>query len=114
MCLGKSSLNKKELGELLKLSYLGEFVYKCTGKIVEHNLKKFSSHTADIPDAIAVSAALWNDTVISKKDFYCICSTQNDNTYGGVTLSEKGTPNATVITEFNSNLFKEKLFNTLK
>lgn len=113
MCLGASSLTKDELEALSVLSDLGEFVFKCTGKIVEHNLNKFSSHTADIPDAIAVACVLWEETVISKKDFYLECSVKNDLSYGGVALLNSDTPNATVITEFDSALFKEMLFETL-
>lgn len=114
MCLGDSSLNKDELSALSVLSPLGEFVFKCTGKIVEHNLKTFACHTADIPDAVAVACALWEDTIISKKDFYCECSVENDKTYGKVSLLEKSPENATVITDFNGNLFKELLFEALK
>lgn len=114
MCLGESSLNKDELNALATLSPLGEFIYKATGKIVEHNLLKFSSHTADIPDAVAVAATLWDKTVISQKDFHCICSTENDETYGKVTFLDTTEKNATLITEFNSKLFKEKLFNSVK
>jgi len=114
MCLGDSSLNKDELNRLTSFSPLGEFIYKATGKIVEHNLRKFSSHTADIPDAVAVAATLWDETVISQKDFYCVCETENDKTYGGVTLLDTSPKNATVITEFDSKLFKETLFRNVK
>ena len=114
MCLGESALNKDELACLSTLSPLGEFIYKATGKIVEHNKAKFSSHTADIPDAVAVAATLWDKTVISKKDFQCICSTKNDETYGKVTLADNLPKNATVVTEFDSKLFKEMLLNAVK
>lgn len=114
MCLGDSSLNKDELKSLSSLSTLGEFIYKATGKIVEHNLNKFSSHTADIPDAVAVAATLWNETVISQNDYYCECSVKEDETYGKVTLLDSPNKNATLITEFDSKLFKEKLCAAVK
>jgi len=114
MCLGDSSLNEEDLKKLSELSYKGSFVEKCTSKILEHNIKVFGSYNADIPDAVAVSACLWNETVKDKTNVFCECITEDDEHYGQVTVSNKKTPNAELITGFNSWLFKKKLFEALK
>ncbi len=113
MCLGESSLTSTEREKLKSHSAKGLFVYKCTRKIVEHNIKTFNKNLADIPDAVAVACALYDETVTEQKDFHCICSAVNDETYGGVTLCTDKAPNATLITEFNAELFKTILFNSL-
>ncbi len=114
MCLGDSSLNREDLKKLSDLSHRGSFVEKCTSKILEHNIKAFGSHTADIPDAVAVSACLWNETVKSTADVFCECITADTERYGQVTVNTEKAPNTELITDFNSKLFKEKLFAALK
>lgn len=114
MCVGESSFSKSELVSLSKLSPLGKFVYKATGKMVEYNFKKFSSYKADIPDAVAAAVTLWEKTVISKEGFNCVCSTCDDETYGAVTLNQNGFKNADVITGFDAQLFKDRLSEALK
>jgi len=113
MCLGESSLTNAEREKLKNNSKKGLFVYKCTRKIVEHNIKTFNKNVADIPDAVAVACALYGETVTAKKDFYCLCQTVNDETYGGVTLLDNKAPNATLVTKFNAELFKKILFESL-
>ncbi|MBR4073401.1 MAG: nucleoside hydrolase [Clostridia bacterium] len=114
MCLGESSLNKEDLNCLANLGKKGSFVEKCTSKILEHNIIKFGSHTADIPDAVAVSVCLWKDTVKNSSLAFCRCVTDNNAHYGQVEVCLSDKPNTTLVTEFNANRFKERLINALK
>jgi len=63
---------------------------------------------------VAVSACLWEDTVKYEKLAFCKCITDNSEYYGQVIIDFSATPNTTVITEFDAQKFKARLFDALK
>ncbi|MDD6479033.1 MAG: nucleoside hydrolase [Oscillospiraceae bacterium] len=113
MCLGDSSFTENELENISKLGKLGEFVSLCTSKILEHNIKAFESHTADIPDAVALSCVVWEDTLKAKDTYFAAVHTENDEKYGMVTFEKGKANNCTLVTEFDAEKFKEYLTKTL-
>ena len=77
----------------------------------------------DLPDAIAMAAALWDGFVEEQVKCYCECCTENNSTYGQVIFYREGSTyeacpnigkaNSYVLTKVNEKLFTEKFMSLL-
>lgn len=114
MCMGDALFSVSDLEEIEAVGKKGKFVRLCTSKILEHNTNTLNIKAASIPDAVAMSCVLWEDTVLGKDSFLAVSETKSEEKYGRVTFRKAENENCTLITSFNSKLFKEHLLNVLK
>ncbi len=125
LCLGDSALNKEDLTILENSGKAGKFITDCTSKLLEYNLNRVGGHhVVDLPDAVAIGVALWDDIVISSAQCNCYCCTTEAATYGQVIFADTSIAyeavgmdysrvHATVIKEIDAKLFKKKLIDTV-
>lgn len=120
MCLGNAPLQKSEIDYLASLGGRQEFFAKCVTKLLQFNVDKGAGCYADLPDAVAMSAALWSDTVKKKVPAECYCCTIEAPAYGQVIIRPLGEDeaqsscrNADVVSEFDGALFKKRMLNIL-
>ncbi len=120
LCLGDSALNKEELETLKNSGEIGKFVSNCTSQLLQYNLKRNNKYQVDLPDAVAIAVALWDDIVLQKAECNCYCCITEKATYGQVIIADSNIKyeaadtdydniNATVIKEIDTKLFKEKM-----
>ncbi len=119
LCLGPAALNKTDLDRLKSSGKCGKFVADCTSALVSYNIRNHGEAFADLPDAVAMGIALWDDLIIEEVPAYCYCCTHEEETYGQVIVYDKRytysvskpipEANSTVIKSINHALFKERL-----
>ena len=78
----------------------------------------------DLPDAVAMAAALWPDFVKQSVRCHCHCCTENSEVYGQVIFFQEGKTyeampdakdvNADVITMVDSDLFTERFMDLIR
>ncbi|MBQ2774939.1 MAG: nucleoside hydrolase [Clostridia bacterium] len=119
LCTGKTGLGKKELAALAGGNKIGKFLERATSQLLQFKLNTRQTYMVDLPDALAMAAALWDGFVLDSVNCYCKCCTQRNETHGQVifyrqdrtyeAVSDMYKANAEVITEVDENLFIEKL-----
>lgn len=125
VCLGDAALNKEDM-ELLLGSDRPEarFSVECNKTLLDYNLERSGEHIVDLPDAVAMGVALWEDIVIEAKDCYCYTCIHEEEAYGMVILGTGDKlavtdryggkkPNARVCKELDNAVFKERLLSLL-
>lgn len=125
LCLGDSALTKAEL-EALRNSGKKEAVFaaECNRRLVEYNVAAHGQYFLDLPDAVAMGVALWDDIVITKKPCYAYVCLKEEAAYGQVIFNDgsklaiqegfgEHTPNVEVCTEIDTGLFKKRLLSAL-
>ncbi len=90
MCGGDSVLDENEIAELRNGSPVSKFAASCTSALVRHYKNKHGVAKLELPDPVAVAAAIWDDVVLEAPDCYCFCCTSEPHTYGQVVVYEKG------------------------
>ena len=80
-------------------------------------------HMVDLPDAVALAAAVWPDYVSEYVKCYCTCCAQPGETYGQVIFYQKGRTyeampaigdyNVDVITKVNEGLFTKRFMDLM-
>lgn len=123
MCVGNIGIDKAELEALANGSKAGKFLERATSELLQFNLRTRNQHMVDLPDAIAMAAALWDGFVVEQAACYCECCTEQNSTYGQVIFYKEGStyeacpnvgkPNAYVLTKVNDSLFTERFMNLL-
>ncbi len=124
LCLGDSALNKADLEKLSDGGEIGKFVVGCTTALLNYNLSKHGKHQVDLPDAVAIGVAIWEDIILEQTECNCYCCIGEPATYGQVIIADSSTSyeaqnmdyskiNATVIKKINPALFKEKMISLL-
>lgn len=118
LCTGQIGYDKNELELLKNGAAPGAFLEKATKVILQFNLDTRGQHLVDLPDAIAVAAALWDDFVTESVECFCTCCTAPGETYGQVIFYRKGSTyesmpaigeyNATVIKSVSEEIFTER------
>ncbi len=121
LCLGESALNKEDMQKLSSANAIGKFAVDCTSVLLRYNLERGSGrHIVDLPDAVAMGVALWDDIVVEAIECNCYCCTLEKAAYGQVIVAPSNRHyealdmnyddhNATVVKAINPHLFKEKL-----
>ncbi len=90
MCGGDSVLNEAEIEELRNGSDISKFAADCTGALVRHYKNKHGVSKLELPDPVAIAAAIWDDVVEEAPECYCYCCTADPYTYGQVIVYERG------------------------
>ncbi|PKM39189.1 MAG: nucleoside hydrolase [Firmicutes bacterium HGW-Firmicutes-9] len=118
-CLGPAALNKTDIEAWRSHSSVSRFAVECNTELLNYNLKRSGEYMIDLPDAVAMGVALWDDIVLDSVSAYCHCCTTEPHTYGQVIIYNKNdvlaieqiTPpdNATVIRSIDHALFKERM-----
>lgn len=113
--------SEEEIEEIKKEGPVAKFAMDCNASLVEYCQRVWGRREIDLPDPFAMGAALWSDTVTEAHDCHCFVCTANDAAYGQVVVAHQqfdavdkeklgtGAPNATVIKQMDTALFKQKL-----
>ncbi len=119
LCLGPAALNKTDVETWRSHSSVSRFAVECNTELLNYNLKRSGEYMIDLPDAVAMGVALWDDIVLDSVSAYCYCCTTEPHTYGQVIIYNRNdvlaieqiTPsdNATVIRSIDHALFKERM-----
>jgi len=123
LCLGDASFTPDELKELEK-TYLGKFITDCNSTRLKFNEEITGTPYVDLPDAVAMATALYEDVITEKINAYCYCCTKEEATYGQVIIYDISKPftvnynipktDTTVIKSIDVNKFKAYLKEALK
>lgn len=97
---------------------VGRFAVDCNRALLAYNLRN-GVYMVDLPDAVAMSVALWDEVTLESKECGCYCHTGEDPCYGQVIFydpaEELAIPTrmpaakATVITKLDGALYKKRL-----
>ena len=115
LCAGNIGLDRYELSYLAHGSKPAQFLEQATSKLLQFNLDTRGVHMVDLPDAIAMAAAVWPEFVQDKVACHCHCCTEPGHAYGQVIFYQKGRTYEAMpeISRFNAQVIKkvdEKLF----
>ena len=123
LCLGDASFTPDELKELEK-TYLGKFITDCNSTRLKFNEEITGTPYVDLPDAVAMATAIYEDVITEKINAYCYCCTKEEATYGQVIIYDISKPytvtynipktDTTVIKSIDVNKFKSYLKEALK
>lgn len=125
VCLGDAALNKEDM-EVLLASEKKEaiFAVQCNHALLQYNLNQSGGHFVDLPDAIAMGVALWDDVNLESVPCYCHTCIMDPVAYGQVIINDKKNcsvqdakweekVNATVCKKIDTKTFKSRLFQLL-
>lgn len=123
MCTGPAAWNEQEIAALRNGRKTARFAVECNSALLNYNLRRNGSYIIDLPDAVAMSAALWPETATEIKPSCCYCCTTEPPCYGQVILCDPevvyaidkdyGAPNADVVTAFDAQTYKQRLARVL-
>ena len=124
LCTGNIGLDRYELAYLESGSPVAKFLTQATSVILQFNIDTRGEHMVDLPDAVAMAAALWPGLVKESVRCHCHCCTDNSEVYGQVIFFQEGKTyeampgaksiNADVITAVDSDLFTERFMNLIR
>ena len=124
LCMGNIGLDRYELSYLESGSPVAKFLTQATSVILQFNIDTRGVHMVDLPDAVAMAAALWPDFVKQSVRCHCHCCTENNEVYGQVIFFQEGKTyesmpeakaiNADVITVVDNDLFTERFMNLIR
>ncbi len=122
LCLGPAAFTLDEMNEIKTKNKVAKFAIDCNATLLDFNIQRGTGAVVDLPDAVAMSVALWDDTVIEKVHEYCYCCHKEDASYGQMiihsdmfVLKDEVSPpaNAYVIKTFDHVLYKKRLIDIL-
>ncbi len=123
LCLGDAIFTEKDMETLYQKTKMSQFVYDCTAAVRGYNLEKRGEAVVDIPDAVAMAVALWEDLVKDSLTTCCRCCYKEDASYGQVVIYDPalalsgegndGAPNATVVRTIDGAKFKKRFLEAL-
>ena len=118
LCVGDIGLDLNQLAHLAKGSKTGNYLCEATKVLLEFNRETRGVDMVDLPDAVAMAAALWPDFITGKVKCHCQCCLDNGPTYGQVIFYQEGRTyeavpewneaNAEVITSVDERIFTER------
>lgn len=119
LCIGDAAWNKQDMQRIASSGTVGKFAVTCNQELLNYNLRNSRSYVVDLPDAVAMGVALWEDIVLEKCSAYCYCCTKEAPAYGqviiydpcaGLSIDQDLPPaNAAVIKKIDTQLFKRRL-----
>lgn len=127
LCVGSAAWNKKDIDFLSSQTKVSKFAVDCNRQLLNYNIKRSGQYIVDLPDAVAMAVALWEDVVKDKVSCYCYCCTKEEESYGQVVVFSRNqimsnpfykefinkTDNAFVIKDFDYKTYKQRLRNLL-
>lgn len=118
LCEGEIGLDQEELARLAAGSTEGKFLKAATTELMKFNQRTRDVSMVDLPDAVAMAAALWPEFVQEKVRCYCHCCTEAGPGYGQVifyrdgytyeAIPEKQDANAEVIAAVDEGVFTRR------
>ena len=90
LCEGNIGLDDGELARLAKGNDAGKFLCEATKVLLDFNQRTRFASMVDLPDAVAMAAALWPDFVKGKVRCHCQCCFDAGPTYGQVIFYQDG------------------------
>ncbi len=124
LCRESVAISKDVLASFSKGNKAGRFLERATSQLLQFNYETRGIEIVDLPDALAMAAALWDGFVLESVNCYCRCCTQEGPNYGQVILYADGKTyeavphrpkaNAEIITKINEKLFADKLSALMK
>ena len=124
LCTGNIGLDRYELSYLETGSPAANFLTRATSVLLQFNIDTRGVHMVDLPDAVAMAAALWPDFVKKSVRCHCHCCTENSEVYGQVIFFQEGKTyesmpdvkdaNADVITAVDSDMFTQKFMDLVR
>lgn len=115
LCVGSAAFRPDEL-ERMRATPQGRFLTDATRKLRAYNERRNGVSCVDLPDAVALTAALMPDLIQAQTDCFCCCCKTEEATYGQVIMYETGMEyegtgviarrNAAVIRQIDSDRFK--------
>lgn len=122
LCLGEAAFSPDELDEM-STSPLGRFIAEGNRVKLGYNEKLTGTPFVDLPDAVAMAAALYPEIVTEAITAHCYCCTKEVPSYGQVIIYDISKPFSvkydipetfsTVIKSINPTLFKKRLLKSL-
>jgi purine nucleosidase len=98
-------------------SPIAAFCVRCNQTLKQYNQGQWGKQGFDLPDPVAVAAAIYPDTVLETLDAYVYVETGSQSAYGQVVIDHKhllGKPsNAVVCQSLDGRAFKERLFKAI-
>lgn len=122
LCLGPAAFVGSEVDEIAKKGPIVNFAMSCTAALRKFNIKRRGFDSIDLPDAVAMGVALWDDLVIEDVSCYAFCCTQEKQAYGQVILYLSSAysvdfdipaDNCKVVKTIDPELFKQRLVQIL-
>ncbi|MGG5372235.1 nucleoside hydrolase [Enterococcus sp. AZ196] len=119
ICL-ENAFKASDIKQLRKKSSLGKFLMDCNHTVLQYNLERSGEEVLDLPDAVALGVALWEEEIVlESKMVYAECCYKDDNTYGLVILNDPQdilavnhkypANNVEVITKINGDKLNKKI-----
>jgi len=90
MCEGGIGLDDDERARMDAGNEAGRFLCEATTVLLEFNRRTRGISLVDLPDAVAMAAALWPEFVTGKVKCRCHCCTEAGPTYGQVLFYQEG------------------------
>ena len=119
MCIGDAAWNREDLERISAASAAGRFAVDCNAQLLQYNLQRSGRYIVDLPDAVAMGAALWPDMVKEKREVFAYCCTADPHCYGQVILYDPADVlavsnpippcNAEVVSAIDTALYKSRL-----
>jgi len=123
MCAGEIGVDVNELAYMAGQSEVGQFLKDATTVLLEFNRQTRAADMVDLPDAIAMAAALWSDFTVSKVRCSCHCCINDGPTYGQVIFYQQGRTyeampelkeaNVEVISAVDEEIFTSRFMNII-
>lgn len=123
-CIGESALHKEDLEKLASLNRLGKFAADCNRTLLQYNLQRTGEYMVDLPDAVAMAVALWDDIALERVSVHAYCCTADEVTYGQVIFYDRydflsvqhevPPDNAEVVRKVDEALYKRRLLQALE
>lgn len=124
MCVAEAAWTRADIEAIRQPGTVGEFAVDCNSALLAYNLNRANDYSIDLPDAVAMSVALWNDTALRVIPAYCFCCTVEEPSYGQVIINDpahtlaipKHLPpcNADIVAAFDGAAYKRRLAGLLK
>lgn len=118
------SLHKEDLEKLASLNRLGRFAADCNRTLLQYNLQRTGEYMVDLPDAVAMAVALWDDIALERVNVHAYCCTADEVTYGQVIFYDRydflsvqhevPPDNAEVVRKVDAALYKRRLLQALE
>lgn len=120
ICLGEAALTEEEIQKIIDSGKAeAKFAMACNKEKLQWYIKTFKRHSLNLPDPVAMAAALWDDVVIEAVEAHCYTCTQEEAAYGQVIVdtgrfgNETKPFNARVIKTIDASKYKERLIESL-
>jgi len=123
LCTGDIGIDTDEMAYMAERSDVGRFLRDATTVLLEFNRRSRDVSMVDLPDAVAMAAALWPDFVTGSVKCHCKCCFDAGPTYGQVIFYQEGRTyegleeelpaNAEVITSVDEKVFTKRFMDLI-